>query len=65
MASSKYDHYTFPITSDEPGTLGNLSEEQEAALNDMRSQLEEADYNERLDSLTLVGVQHYYLRDRG
>ena len=51
---SKYDDYDFPLTTSAPGHYGNLSTDQEAALHDLRTHLEEAKFTERLDTLSLV-----------
>lgn len=51
---SKYDDYNFPLATSSPGHYGNLSTDQEAALHDLRTHLEEAKFTERLDTLSLV-----------
>lgn len=53
---SKYDDYDFPTTAPEsqPGHPGHTTPEQDAAVAQLRSQLEQAGYKERLDTLTLL-----------
>ena len=52
----KYDHYDFPTTSPEvqTGHPGHTTPEQNAQVFQLRSQLEQAGYTERLDTLTMV-----------
>ncbi|KAL2014047.1 hypothetical protein VTN00DRAFT_1572 [Thermoascus crustaceus] len=52
----KYDDYDFPTTAPEsqPGHPGHTTPEQDAAVAQLRSQLEQAGYKERLDTLTLL-----------
>lgn len=53
----KYDHYTYPITNPmtASGHSGHVDAEQDAKLDQLRTELEGAGYSDRLDTLTLVG----------
>lgn len=53
---SKYDDYDFPTTAPEPqsGHPGHTTPEQDAAVTQFRSELEQLGYTERLDTLTLL-----------
>lgn len=55
-APSKYDDYDFPTTAPEPqsGHPGHTTPEQNAAVDQLRSELEQLGYTERLDTLTLL-----------
>lgn len=52
----KYDHYDFPTTSPnvQSGHPGHTTPEQDAQVFQLRTQLEQAGYTERLDTLTMV-----------
>ena len=52
----KYDHYDFPTTSPtkQSGHPGHTTKEQDAAVHELRSKLEQAGYTERLDTLTML-----------
>ncbi|KAK8156491.1 CRAL-TRIO domain-containing protein [Phyllosticta citrichinensis] len=52
----KYDDYDFPTVPADPlpGHPGNLTPEQEKAVEDLRAALEKDGYTERLDTLTLL-----------
>ena len=52
----KYDHYDYPITSPEKksGHAGHTTKEQDAQVHQLRVVLEQLDYKDRLDTLTLV-----------
>jgi hypothetical protein len=52
----KYDHYDYPTTSPTPqsGHPGHTTPEQDAQVYQLRGQLEQAGYTERLDTLTMV-----------
>ncbi|KAL4884665.1 CRAL-TRIO domain-containing protein [Aspergillus karnatakaensis] len=54
--SSKYDDYDFPTTAPEPqpGHSGHTTPEQDAKVEQLRSELEQEGYTERLDTLTLL-----------
>ena len=56
MAQSKYDDYDFPTTSPEPqsGHPGHTNPEQDAAVHQLRAELEQLGYADRLDTLTLL-----------
>ncbi|KAL4928447.1 SEC14 family lipid-binding protein [Aspergillus undulatus] len=58
MASpaSKYDDYDFPTTAPEPkpGHPGHTTADQDAKVEQLRSELEAEGYTERLDTLTLL-----------
>ncbi|RAL10898.1 SEC14 family lipid-binding protein [Aspergillus homomorphus CBS 101889] len=53
---SKYDNYDFPITAPEaqPGHPGHTTPEQDAKVEQLRSELEQLGYTDRLDTLTLL-----------
>ncbi|OOF96624.1 hypothetical protein ASPCADRAFT_206809 [Aspergillus carbonarius ITEM 5010] len=53
---SKYDDYDFPTTAPEsqPGHPGHTTPEQDAKVQQLRSELEQLGYTERLDTLTLL-----------
>lgn len=53
---SKYDDYDFPITAPvaQPGHPGHTTPEQDAKVEQFRSELEQLGYTERLDTLTLL-----------
>lgn len=55
-APSKYDDYDFPTTAPEPqsGHPGHTTPEQNTAVDQLRSELEQLGYTERLDTLTLL-----------
>ena len=52
----KYDHYDFPTTSPnkQNGHPGHTTPEQDAQVYQLRMQLEQAGYKDRLDTLTMV-----------
>jgi hypothetical protein len=54
--ASKYDDYDYPTTAPEaqPGHPGHTSPEQDAKVDQLRSELEQEGYVERLDTLTLL-----------
>ena len=54
--ASKYDDYDFPTTAPEsrPGHPGHTTPEQDAKVEQLRSELEAEGYKERLDTLTLL-----------
>ena len=54
----KYDDYDYPTTSPNPqsGHPGHTTPEQDAHVHQLRTQLEQAGYRERLDTLSLVSV---------
>ncbi|PYH43563.1 SEC14 family lipid-binding protein [Aspergillus saccharolyticus JOP 1030-1] len=54
--SSQYDDYDFPTTAPEaqPGHPGHTTPEQDAKVEQLRSELEQLGYTERLDTLTLL-----------
>ncbi|KAE8341112.1 hypothetical protein BDV24DRAFT_58099 [Aspergillus arachidicola] len=54
--SSKYDNYDFPTTAPvaQPGHPGHTTPEQDAKVEQLRSELEQLGYTERLDTLTLL-----------
>ncbi|KAL4906143.1 hypothetical protein BDW74DRAFT_139089 [Aspergillus multicolor] len=56
VAASKYDDYDFPTTAPEaqPGHPGHTTPEQDAKVEELRSELEKEGYTERLDTLTLL-----------
>ena len=56
---SKYDDYDYPTTSPEvkSGHPGHTTPEQDAQVFQLRTQLEQAGYTERLDTLTMVCVR--------
>ncbi|PYI07469.1 hypothetical protein BO78DRAFT_396335 [Aspergillus sclerotiicarbonarius CBS 121057] len=53
---SKYDDYDFPTAAPEaqPGHPGHTTPEQDAKVEQLRSELEQLGYTERLDTLTLL-----------
>lgn len=53
---SKYDDYDYPTKSPEvkSGHPGHTTPEQDAQVFQLRTQLEQAGYTERLDTLSLV-----------
>ena len=55
-SDSKYDDYDFPTTSPEVknGHPGHTTPEQDAHVFQLRTQLEQAGYSERLDTLSMV-----------
>ncbi|KAL4958209.1 putative phosphatidylinositol transporter [Aspergillus filifer] len=55
-SASKYDDYDFPTTAPEsrPGHPGHTTPEQDAKVEQLRSELEAEGYKERLDTLTLL-----------
>ncbi|KAL4800434.1 CRAL-TRIO domain-containing protein [Aspergillus venezuelensis] len=54
--ASKYDDYDFPTTAPEgkPGHPGHTTPEQDAKVEQLRSELEAEGYTKRLDTLTLL-----------
>jgi hypothetical protein len=56
--NEKYDHYDYPTTSPnvQSGHPGHTTPEQDAQVFQLRTQLEQAGYTERLDTLTMVRV---------
>ena len=52
----KYDHYDFPTTAPEPrpGHPGHTTKEQDAAVFQLRSILEQEGYTKRLDTLCML-----------
>ena len=52
----KYDHYDYPTISPfaQSGHPGHTTKEQDAQVFQLRSQLEQAGYSERLDTLSMV-----------
>lgn len=52
----KYDDYDYPTVPANPlpGHPGNLTPEQEKAVEELREALEKEGYTERLDTLTMV-----------
>ena len=55
-SDSKYDDYDFPTTTPEvkSGHPGHTTPEQDAQVFQLLTQLEQAGYTERLDTLSLV-----------
>ena len=53
---SKYDDFDYPTTSPEvkSGHPGHTTPEQDAQIFQLRTQLEQAGYTERLDTLSMV-----------
>ena len=53
---SKYDDFDYPTTSPEvkSGHPGHTTPEQDAQVFQLRTQLEQAGYSERLDTLSMV-----------
>jgi len=54
--NEKYDHYDYPTTSPnvQSGHPGHTTPEQDAQVFQLRTQLEQAGYTERLDTLTML-----------
>ncbi|KAE8151014.1 CRAL-TRIO domain-containing protein [Aspergillus avenaceus] len=54
--SSKYDDYDFPTTAPEsqPGHPGHTTPEQDAKVEQLRGELEQLGYSDRLDTLSLL-----------
>ncbi|EAL92590.1 cytosolic factor, phosphatidylinositol/phosphatidylcholine transfer protein [Aspergillus fumigatus] len=54
--TSKYDDYDFPTTAPEPqpGHPGHTTPEQDAKVDQLRSELEQLGYTDRLDTLTML-----------
>lgn len=54
--TSKYDDYDFPTTAPEAmsGHPGHTTPEQDAKVEQLRSELEKEGYTKRLDTLTLL-----------
>ena len=54
----KYDNYDYPTTSPnvQSGHPGHTTKEQDAQIFQLRAQLEQAGYTERLDTLTMVRI---------
>lgn len=54
----KYDDYDYPTTSPDAGSghPGHTTPEQDAHVFQLRTQLEQAGYKERLDTLCMVNV---------
>jgi len=52
----KYDHYDFPVTAPETqsGHPGHTTKEQDAAVHQLRTMLEQEGYTERLDTLCML-----------
>ena len=52
----KYDDYDFPTTAPETqsGHPGHTTKEQDAKVHQLRTMLEQADYKERLDTLSML-----------
>jgi hypothetical protein len=52
----KYDHYDYPTTSPDPrpGHPGHTTKEQDAAVFQLRTMLEQEGYKDRLDTLTML-----------
>lgn len=63
----KYDHYDFPTVAPESksGHPGHTTKEQDAAVFQLRAMLEQEGYGKRLDTLTLVSGNLYYLGGYG
>ena len=55
-SDSKYDDFDYPTTSPEAksGHPGHTTAEQDAQIYQLRTQLEQAGYTERLDTLSMV-----------
>lgn len=53
---SKYDDYDFPTTAPEPqaGHPGHTTPEQDAKVEQLRAELEQQGYTDRLDTLTML-----------
>ena len=60
----KYDDYDYPTTSPtaQTGHPGHTTPEQDAQVHQLRTQLEQAGYAERLDTLSLVSTSTSYRR---
>lgn len=56
MSEVKYDDYDYPTTAPEPqsGHPGHTTPEQDAAVHQLRAELEQLGYTTRLDTLTLL-----------
>lgn len=56
MADSKYDDYDYPTIAPEAqsGHPGHTTPEQDAAVHQLRAELEQLGYTDRLDTLTLL-----------
>lgn len=54
--ASKYDDYDYPTTAPESqsGHPGHTTPEQDASVHQLRAELEQMGYTERLDTLTLL-----------
>ena len=54
----KYDNYDYPTTSPnvQSGHPGHTTKQQDAQIFQLRTQLEQAGYTERLDTLTMVRI---------
>lgn len=59
-SDSKYDDYDYPTTTPEvkSGHPGHTTPEQDAQVFQLLTQLEQAGYTERLDTLCLVGFSN-------
>lgn len=59
---SKYDDYDYPTTSPnaQSGHPGHTTPEQDAQVYQLRTQLEQGGYSERLDTLTMVNRHSAY-----
>ena len=57
-SDSKYDNYDYPTTSPtaQNGHPGHTTPEQDAQVYQLRTQLEQAGYSERLDTLSMVSL---------
>lgn len=57
----KYDDYDYPTTSpnSQSGHPGHTTPEQDAQVHQLRTQLEQAGYKERLDTLSLVSIPKF------
>lgn len=56
MSDAKYDDYDYPTIAPEPqsGHPGHTTPEQDAAVHQLRAELEKSGYTIRLDTLTLL-----------
>ena len=63
---SKYDHYEYPTTSPnkQNGHPGHTTPEQDAQVYQLRMQLEQAGYKDRLDTLTMVCSSYRNVENR-
>ena len=63
-SDSKYDDYDYPTTSPtvQSGHPGHTTPEQDAQVFQLRTQLEQLGYTERLDTLCMVRSRHSILR---